>query len=56
MTAPFKVGNFNQGQSNTIVSRQWLARPADEKFTSLTDPRDAVAREAGRNATSTKVH
>lgn len=43
MTAPFKVGNFDKGQSNTIVSRQWLARPADEKFTSLIDLRDAVA-------------
>lgn len=43
MTAAFKVGNFNKGQMNTAVSRQWLARPADEKFLSLNDLRDAVA-------------
>lgn len=55
MTAPFKVGNFNQGQSNTIVSRQWLARPADEKFTSLTDLRDAVA-ERRNTAFERKIH
>lgn len=43
MTAAFKTGNFNQGQTITTVSRQWLARPADEKFTSLSDLRAAVA-------------
>lgn len=43
MTAAFKVGNFQKGQSNTVVSRQWLARPADEKFTSLDDLRASVA-------------
>lgn len=43
MNAAFKTGNFQQGQTITTVSRQWLARPADEKFTSLTDLRAAVA-------------
>lgn len=43
MTTAFKTGNFQNGQTITSVSRQWLARPADEKFTSLNDLRDAVA-------------
>lgn len=43
MTTAFKTGNFKNGQTITTVSRQWLARPADEKFTSLNDLRDAVA-------------
>lgn len=43
MNTAFKVGNFDKGQSNTVVSRQWLARPADEKFTSLDDLRASVA-------------
>lgn len=34
MTA-HKVGNFNNGQAVTDVSKQWIARPADQKFTSL---------------------
>lgn len=43
MTTAFKTGNFNKGQTINTVSRQWLARPADEKFTSLTDLRATVA-------------
>jgi hypothetical protein len=43
MTTAFKTGNFQNGQTITTVSRQWLARPADEKFTSLDDLRSAVA-------------
>lgn len=31
----YKVGNFGHGATNTAVSRQWLARSADEKFLSL---------------------
>lgn len=42
MNTAFKAGNFNKGQAITTVSRQWLARPADEKFTSLTELRDTV--------------
>ncbi len=38
----FKTGNFSKGETITAVSRQWLARPADEKFTSLTDLHHAV--------------
>lgn len=43
MGTAFKTGNFDKGQAITTVSRQWLARPADEKFTSLSDLRDSVA-------------
>ena len=42
MTTAFKTGNFQRGQTIDAVSRQWLSRPADEKFTSLTDLHDAV--------------
>lgn len=31
----YKVGNFEQGQLNGTVSRQWISRPADQKFLSL---------------------
>lgn len=43
MNTAFKTGNFQNGQTITTVSRQWLARPADEKFTSLNDLRAAVS-------------
>lgn len=48
----YTVGNFGKGGSDQTVSRQWLARPADEKFLSLGDLRDAVAarREASVEA------
>lgn len=31
----YKVGNFENGQTNGTVSRQWISRPADQKFLSL---------------------
>ena len=31
-----------RGSSNMIASRQWIARPADQRFLSLTDLRDSV--------------
>lgn len=31
----YKVGNFENGDLNSTVSRQWMARPADQKFLSL---------------------
>ncbi len=55
MTTAFKTGNFQSGQTIDTVSRQWLARPADEKFTSLTDLRDAVA-ERRNTAFERKIH
>lgn len=33
----YKVGNFEKGQVNGSVSRQWISRPADQKFLSLGD-------------------
>lgn len=49
----FTVGNFGKGESRTEVSKQWIARPADQKFTSLTDLRTSVAarREAAIETT-----
>lgn len=38
----YQVGNFSQGQSRTEVSKQWLARPADQKFLSLDALRASV--------------
>ncbi|MBS7703292.1 DUF932 domain-containing protein [Chelatococcus asaccharovorans] len=36
-TSPYRVGNFEQGEMRGDVSRQWFARPADERFLSLDD-------------------
>lgn len=36
-SAAFKVNNLDAGDMNMAVSRQWLARRADEKFLSLSD-------------------
>lgn len=41
MTA-HKVGNFANGTAVKDVSKQWISRPADEKFTSLGALRQAV--------------
>lgn len=38
----FQTGNFDKGQTINTVSKQWLARPADEKFLSLPDLHNAV--------------
>jgi hypothetical protein len=37
------VGNFSNGTTNTTVSKQWIARPNDQKFLSLGDLRASVA-------------
>jgi hypothetical protein len=37
------VGNFGKGESRTEVSKQWIARPADQKFLNLNDLRASVA-------------
>jgi hypothetical protein len=42
IAAPFKVGNFDKGTVNGDVSRQWIARPHDQRFLSLTDLRASV--------------
>lgn len=47
------VGNFGKGETNTTVSKQWIARPNDQKFLSLTSLRASVAarREAAFETT-----
>lgn len=42
--------DFSRGQSRTDLSKQWIARPADQKFLSLSDLRDAVAARADRTS------
>lgn len=37
------VGNFGKGETRTEVSKQWIGRPADQKFESLTALRASVA-------------
>ncbi len=49
-TAPFQVGNFEKGQRIGDVSKQWMARPADQRFLSLDALREAVARRADRTS------
>lgn len=44
--AAYKVGNFAKGEARTDLTRQWIARPADQKFLSLDALRDAVTRRA----------
>lgn len=40
--APYAVGNFQKGETRTDLTRQWIARPADEKFLTLADLERAV--------------
>lgn len=42
----FKVANIGGGQSRNDLSRQWIARPADQRFTSLNDLRAHVLHRA----------
>lgn len=48
-SAAYKVGNFSAGQSRGDLSRQWISRPADQKFLSLTALHDNVAARADRS-------
>ncbi len=41
MTA-FQVGNFSAGETRTDIQKQWISRPADQKFTSLDALRRSV--------------
>lgn len=36
-SSAFKVGNFSAGESRGDLSKQWISRPADERFLSLDD-------------------
>lgn len=49
-SAAFKVGNFEQGQSRSELSRQWIARPADQRFLNLNDLHDHVAARAAASS------
>lgn len=40
--APYKVGNFDKGALRSDVSRQWISRPADQRFLSLGELKDAM--------------
>lgn len=46
----YKVGNFQQGQTRSDLSRQWMARPADQRFLSLSDLSAAVTLRAEASA------
>ena len=48
-TAAFKVGNFQKGESRSDLSRQWISRPADQRFMNLNDLRAHVADRAERS-------
>ncbi|HEY8066590.1 MAG TPA: DUF932 domain-containing protein [Methylosinus sp.] len=41
--APYKVGNFDKGALRGDVSKQWISRPADQRFLSLGELKDAMA-------------
>lgn len=48
--ATFEVGNFQKGETRTDLTKQWIARPHDQRFLSLYDLRDSVAARAERSA------
>ncbi len=45
-SAAYKVGNFGKGEVRTDLSCQWIARPADQRFLSLTDLHASVSARA----------
>lgn len=53
----FKVGNFQNGEVRSDLQKQWMARPADQRFLDLNSLRDSVAARAAaskENRISTK--
>lgn len=40
MTAPYTVGNFNKGECRSDLQKEWIARPADQRFLNLSDLRE----------------
>lgn len=42
----YKVGNLGKGEVRSDLSRQWIARPADQRFLSLTDLHKSVSARA----------
>ncbi len=45
-SAAHKVGNFHRGEARNDLAKQWIARPADQKFLSLTDLHRSVSARA----------
>ncbi|MEE9924028.1 MAG: DUF932 domain-containing protein [Brucella anthropi] len=45
-TRDYAVGNFNKGETRSDLTKQWIARPADQRFLSLTDLHTAVKARA----------
>lgn len=41
-----KVGNFGSGETRSDLQKQWISRPADQRFLSLDALRDSVHRRA----------
>ena len=35
--APYAVGNFHKGEMRTDLQREWMSRPADQRFVNLSD-------------------
>lgn len=52
-SSAFKVGNFDKGTMRTDLSRQWMARPADQRFLSLSSLKASVLGRAERSETLT---
>lgn len=48
-TSAFAVGNFQAGSTRSDLSKQWISRPADQRFLSLSSLRDSVAARAERS-------
>ncbi|ABS14260.1 DUF932 domain-containing protein [Brucella anthropi] len=44
----FKVGNLDKGEVRTDLQKQWIARPHDQRFLSLTDLHTSVKARADR--------
>lgn len=47
--APYQVGNFQAGESRGELSKQWIARPHDQRFLSLSELRASVHARAERS-------
>ncbi|WP_114149031.1 DUF932 domain-containing protein [Pararhizobium haloflavum] len=44
----YAVGNFHKGEVRSDLSKQWIARPADQRFLSLSDLHASVSARAER--------
>jgi hypothetical protein len=40
VSGAYAVGNFNQGECRTDLQKEWIARPADQRFLNLSDLRE----------------